>query len=93
MRTLWRYRLTVALGLALLAMSTSIFAIAKRQDDNERTTRALCALRTNLEHRGDQSNEFLRQHPNGAGEISRAIIVKGIRDTRGTLRALRPLRC
>lgn len=93
MRLLWRYRLTVAAGLAVLALATSVFALAKRQADNERATRALCALRDNLKHRGDQGVAFLRENPHGSGGISRAVIVKSIRDTRGTLRALRPLHC
>jgi hypothetical protein len=93
MRTLWRYRLTVATGLAVLALASSVFAIAKRQDDNERATRALCALRENLVHRGQQANDFLHEHPQGALGIPPAVIVKSIRDTRGTLRALRPLHC
>lgn len=38
MRLLWRYRLTVAAGLAVLALATSVFALAKRQADNERAT-------------------------------------------------------
>lgn len=87
------YRLTIALVLAVAAITTSIFLIAKQASDNATATQALCALRANLERRGEQSNDFLRENPTGAGGISRAVIVKSIRDTRQTLHALRPLKC
>jgi hypothetical protein len=93
MRRLWRYRVTVALMLAVAAMSTSIFLLAKQSSDNARATSALCALRANLARRGQQANDFLHEHPNGALGIPPGVIVKSIRDTRQTLRALRVLRC
>lgn len=88
-----RYRVTLALALGMIAMSLSIFAVAKRASDNARATTALCALRGSLERRGQQANEFLRENPAGGLGIPPAVIVKSIRDTRGTLRALRVLKC
>lgn len=88
--------------LALLAVAVAVLAvlyglalsqISGQANDNAVTGRALCALRSNLEKRGDQSNDFLREHPNGAGNIPPAVIVKSIRDTRSTLHALRILKC
>lgn len=88
-----KYRLTIALGLGVLAMALSIYGIGRRASDNSTATRALCALRSNLESRGQQANDFLHDHPKGALGIPSAVIVKSIRDTRQTIHALRGLRC
>lgn len=83
----WLTAATVALyllvaGLALQARSTA--------DTN---TRALCALRHDLEQRVDSSAAFLRTHPNGVPGISARVIQDGISNQERTIKALSVLSC
>lgn len=85
--------LAVAVAVSTFLSWAALSKISAQADRNAIAGRALCTLRQNLERRGQQGNQFLREHPNGFSGISRAVIVKSIRDTRGTVRALNDLKC
>lgn len=84
------YRDLISLVIAAGVCYVIFFALPA---ETKRNTDALCTLRGNLEKRGQQSNDFLRQFPNGVPGISRAVIVKSVRDTRQTIHALSGLKC
>lgn len=59
----------------------------------ERTTHALCTLRGDLARRVQQSEDFLREHPNGLPGISPAVIRNSQKSQEQTVKALGSLRC
>ena len=61
--------------------------------DADVTTRALCALRSDLERRVASSRAFLAEHPDGIPGISAKVIRDGLRNQESTIRALSGIDC
>lgn len=57
------------------------------------THSALCTLRADLQHRIDDANKFLVDHPNGIPGISAQEIKNSINNEEQTVNALAPLKC
>lgn len=85
--------LAVAVAVSTFLSWAALSKISTQAHRNTVAASALCTLRHNLERRGQQGNDFLREHPNGLDGITRAVIVKSIRDTRASVRALNNLKC
>jgi hypothetical protein len=83
----WLIGLTVALALALSGVAFYTFQTAST------STRALCALRADLERRVESSQAFLVEHPGGIPGISVKTIQSGIKNQRATIRALQGISC
>jgi hypothetical protein len=83
----WLIGLTVALALALGGVAFYTW------DTASTSTRALCALRTDLERRVESSRTFLVEHPAGIPGIPVKTIQDGIRNQQRTIRALGGISC
>jgi hypothetical protein len=93
-----RYRRVTAalISMVVVELGLLVFVVAQARDTSTfaaRNTTALCALRTNLRHRVDDSQTFLLHHPRGAFGITPGQILKSIADTRETLIALSTIDC
>jgi hypothetical protein len=89
---------TVALYLILAAAGAFAWIELNHRRDEIRqvafsTNQALCALRTDLELRVANAEEFLAENPNGIPGISAATIEQSIQNQRSTIEALEDLDC
>lgn len=66
------------------------FALPSQVEDN---TRAICALRHDLERRIAVSEEFLHENPHGSGGITPAVVINQIDGQKRTVQALRFVNC
>lgn len=64
--------------------------VAANQQAN---TRALCAMRSDLQNRVDTASELLMTHPRGIAGIPAAVIQTTIVNEQHTIKALSPLSC
>jgi hypothetical protein len=93
-----RYR-RVVVGVLVVAVITignvgfGLLLLKRVGSDADATTRAICALRQDLERRVDSSQTILTDHPKGIAGIPAATIRKGISDQKRTIKALSGLDC
>lgn len=85
-----RHQALLGFIASLVIMGGTIAYVAR---ESARTTRALCALRGDLEARIEQSKGFLVEHPEGVAGVSAKVIQDGIRNQQRTVHALRGLPC
>jgi hypothetical protein len=78
---------TVLTFIALLAMGVYVYKIAQ---DN---TRALCAVKQEAEKRVVETNNFLKEHPEGIAGISPAVLKRGADNAQSTVDALQNVTC
>lgn len=82
------------LTVAVLVLLTLVVGLAaKTYVENNRTTKALCALRTDLEARVENSRDFLNKNPNGIPGIPAETLLVTIEGQERTIRALSSLSC
>lgn len=89
---------TVVLYLGLATMAVSLYISGQHQSqDTEQlaitTTAALCALRFDLQTRVEDSQKFLKQHPNGVAGIPAKSIQQSIEGQQRTIASLSILDC
>jgi hypothetical protein len=61
--------------------------------ENQNTTRAICALRTDLELRTQSGEAFLKEHPKGIPGIPPATLQQSIDNQKRSIKALSGLSC
>ena len=89
---------TALLFALLLGLSITMFAFAtsQRAAISERSSQvqaALCAVRQDIQHSVDTTEQFLEDHPEGIPGIPVEILRSQLRERKGTLEALSTLRC
>jgi hypothetical protein len=72
------------------AIGTAQHAVAANQRSD---TKALCALRADLQTRVNSTNAFLKGHPHGIPGISAATLRSGIVNQQHTIMALSTISC
>lgn len=89
-----RYALMMLVALiATYGAWQSYTTAAGVSQDQRSTTRALCALRGELQTRVIAGDMFLRAHPQGIPGISARVIESSLSGERQTIRALRFIAC
>lgn len=78
---------TVVLYLCLAAVVIKVYL------DGKSTTESLCAFRTDLVQRVVQSNQFLKEHPNGTPGIPVKTITDSITNQTRTVLSLKDISC
>jgi cell division protein FtsX len=95
-RTMLRW-LTIAVVVCLVvAVGVGLFAItlaSRVADQTDRTNAALCTFRADIETRAIQTEEFLREHPEGVAGIPAATLRQSLKGQRSTVAALGSLNC
>lgn len=77
----------VILSIVLLAVAGYAY------NQGRKNTRALCAIRANAENRLEQTQQFLRDHPNGIAGISVADLQRSLNAYTATIRSLDDVDC
>lgn len=86
--------LNVALVIAVVILIALLSNLNQRETMNQQgNTRALCALRDDLNRRVDSGLAFLRTHPHGIPGISAGSIRQSLNGQERTIIALRPVVC
>jgi hypothetical protein len=68
-----------------------LFVVTSKQSKD--TNAALCTLRNDLQIRVNQTEEFLRENPDGLPGIPRAALDQSLTNQRNTIKALEQLEC
>lgn len=90
-RLVWATGLLYAIVIALIAV-LALRSISTSEQAN-RTTKALCIFRDDIQSRIDQTIKFLAEHPEGFAGVSAATLRNGLDGQRRTVAALSVLDC
>lgn len=86
-------RTNALLVLVVVAVAVAGLAVYEVFRFQKGDTAALCAFRSDLQHRVDSGAAFLLTHPHGIPGISAPTILQSLHAERSTLRALKPVNC
>jgi uncharacterized protein HemX len=84
-------RVLMALTAVLYVVMLGVAGYTFRQ--SQRNTKALCTIRANAADRVEQTEQFLRDHPNGLNGITVLDLRRSIQTYQNTVRALNDVKC
>lgn len=78
---------TVILFVALLGMGVYVYSVTRNN------TRALCAIKLDATRRVSETQEFLKEHPEGIPGLEPEILKRGIDTAKAQVKALSDVSC